>query len=73
MPLPAWITNRVTAEAAVATAHARQTATNLHDQGLDHLYDPSWRAAVEAARLASEKAEEIGISPQTILTASKAS
>ncbi len=72
MAIPEWLTNRVLADAAIATAYARQTATDIHDQGRDHYSDPTWRAAVTDAHRASDKAEEIGIDPQTILDASKA-
>lgn len=72
MANPEWLTNRVLAEAAMATATARQIATEIHDQGRDHYDDPTWRAAVAAAHRATDKAEEIGIDPQIVLDASKA-
>lgn len=72
MPLPEWLTARVLADAAIATATARQTATNIHNQGHDHHDDPTWRSAVTEAVHRCDKAEEIGISRQTILDASKA-
>ncbi|MEW9521778.1 hypothetical protein [Streptomyces tubercidicus] len=72
MPLPAWLTSRVLADAAIATATARQTATNIHEQGRDHFHDPTWREALNAAHRATDKAAEIGIDPQTVLEASKA-
>uniref|UniRef100_UPI0030E20027 hypothetical protein n=1 Tax=Streptomyces tubercidicus TaxID=47759 RepID=UPI0030E20027 len=72
MPLPAWLTSRVLADAAIATATARQTATNIHEQGRDHRNDPTWREALAEAHRTTDKAEEIGIDPQTILDASKA-
>ncbi|MFF7023023.1 hypothetical protein ACFY97_18720 [Streptomyces klenkii] len=72
MSLPTWLASRVLADAAIAMANARQTATEIHDQGRDHYYDPNWRTAVTKARRAIDKAEEIGIDPQTVLDASKA-
>lgn len=71
MPNPDWLINRVLADAAIATATARQTATEIHAEGRDHWDDPKWRAAVADAHRAGDKAEEIGIAPQTILDASK--
>lgn len=71
MPLPAWLPARVLADAAIATANARQTATNIHQQGRDHFHDPTWRAALATAQQATAKARDIGIDPQTILDASK--
>jgi hypothetical protein len=70
--LPAWLPARVLADAAIATANARQTATDIHDQGRDHFDDPAWRTAVAEAHRTCDKAEEIGISRQTVLDASKA-
>ncbi|NEC15089.1 hypothetical protein G3I34_23030 [Streptomyces sp. SID8014] len=70
--LPTWLTARVLADAAIATATARQTATEIHDQGRDHNDDPTWRTAVAAAHRATDQAAEIGIDPQTVLDASKA-
>ncbi|MFI5768560.1 hypothetical protein ACIA74_08395 [Streptomyces sp. NPDC051658] len=72
MPIPTWLTSRVLADAAIATATARQTATTIHDQGRDHYDAPTWRAALADAHRATDKAEEIGIDPQDILDASKA-
>ncbi|MFI9783237.1 hypothetical protein ACIHEI_06955 [Kitasatospora sp. NPDC051984] len=72
MSVPSWLAERVRAEAVIATAGARQIATEIHDQGRDHYDDPTWRVAVVAALRATDKAEEIGISPQSILDASKA-
>lgn len=72
MTLPTWLTARVLADAAIATATARQTATDIHEQGRDHFFDPTWRKALTEAHRATDKAREIGIDPQTILDASKA-
>lgn len=72
MSAPAWLTNRVLTDAAIATACARQAATEIHNQGRDHYSDPTWRAAVAEAHRATDKAEEIGIDPQTVLAASRA-
>ncbi|MGW1409426.1 hypothetical protein [Streptomyces sp. NPDC002403] len=72
MSLPSWLTSRVLADAAIATATARQTATEIHEQGRDHYDDPTWRSAVAKAHRATDKAEEIGIDPQDIFDASKA-
>ncbi|KIQ62690.1 hypothetical protein TR51_27375 [Kitasatospora griseola] len=72
MTIPNWLANRVLADAAIATASARQTAAEIHRQGRDHYDDPTWRAAVALAHRATDKAEEIGISPQAVLDASKA-
>ena len=72
MPLPTWITQRVLADAVIATANARQTATELHAQGRDHFTDPTWRKALAEVHRTGDKAEEIGIDPQTIGDASKA-
>ncbi|MFK0179611.1 hypothetical protein ACIQVR_26995 [Streptomyces xanthochromogenes] len=71
MSLPIWLTNRVLSDAAIAVAHARQTATDLHDQGRDHRDDPAWRAAVTHACQATDKALKLGIDPQAVLDASK--
>ncbi|BCK74031.1 hypothetical protein Srufu_079840 (plasmid) [Streptomyces libani subsp. rufus] len=72
MALPTWLTGRILADAAIATATARQTATDIREQGRDHYNDPTWRTAVTTAVRATDKAEEIGIDPQTVLDASKA-
>ncbi|MFD7922515.1 hypothetical protein ACFV3R_25225 [Streptomyces sp. NPDC059740] len=72
MALPAWLTSRVRADAALATAHARQTATDIHAQGRDHYDDPTWLAAIADAHRAVDKALEIGIDPHDFLDASKA-
>ncbi|WP_327223007.1 hypothetical protein OG229_02365 [Streptomyces platensis] len=72
MALPTWLTSRVLTDAAIATATARQTATNIHAQGRDHHNDPTWREALAEAHRATDKAEEIGMDPQAILDASKA-
>ncbi|WP_035839055.1 hypothetical protein [Kitasatospora azatica] len=72
MSVPTWLASRVLADAAIATANARQAATEIHDQGRDHYDDLTWRAAVVKAHRATDKAEEIGISPQGVLDASKA-
>ena len=71
-PLPSWLTSRVLADAAIATATARQTATEIHEHGHNHYDDPTWRCAVAAAHRAMDKAEAIGISAQAVLDASKA-
>lgn len=72
MTIPTWLASRVLADAAIATATARQTATEIHEQGRDHYDDPTWRAAVAAAHRATDVAEELGIGPQAVLDASKA-
>ncbi|MFJ4879938.1 hypothetical protein ACIP93_32690 [Streptomyces sp. NPDC088745] len=72
MAHPNWLTSRVRADAAIATANARQTATDLHAQGRDHYTDPTWRTAVADAHRAVDKAEEIGLDTHDILDASKA-
>jgi hypothetical protein len=71
MPHPIWLTNRVKADAATATANARQTATDVQAQGRDHYTDPDWRDAVADAQRAVDKAEEIGLSTHDVLDASK--
>ncbi|WP_331735293.1 hypothetical protein OG590_40175 (plasmid) [Streptomyces goshikiensis] len=72
MPIPTWLASRVLANAAIAAAEARQTATEIHDLGRDHYNDPTWRTVLAEAHRATDKAEQIGISPQAILDASKA-
>lgn len=71
MSLPTWLTQRVLADAALATANARQTATEIHDRGGDHFSDPTWLDAVAEVHRTGDKAEEIGIDRQTIGDASK--
>ncbi|MFF0389619.1 hypothetical protein ACFYS8_13145 [Kitasatospora sp. NPDC004615] len=72
MSVPNWLVTRVLGEAVIATATARQTATEIHAQGRDHYDAPAWRAAVADAHRATDTAEQIGISPQAVLDASKA-
>jgi hypothetical protein len=72
MAHPKWLIESVLSDAAIATANARRVAAEIRAQGRDHYNDPTWRDAAATAQRATDKAEEIGISPQAILDASKA-